>query len=147
MLNIQQILNSLPHRYPFLLVDRIIEVNKEEKFLKALKNVTINEAFFNGHFPSRPIMPGVLIVEALAQSCALLATQLSPEDARSKLFLLAGVGETKFKRMVEPGDQLMLEARVISDRHKLLKCSATATVNGELVCTTVLSSMSREVEV
>lgn len=143
-MNIQKILENIPHRYPFLLVDRVLDFNKKEKTLKAIKNVTINEAFFTGHFPQRPIMPGVLMIEALAQACGLLATQCYP-DEQGSLFLLASIGETKFKRIVEPGDQLLLDVQIISDRHKVLKCKARATVHDEVVCTTTLTSVRREV--
>ncbi len=144
-MNIQKILERIPHRYPFLLVDRVLEMNEKEKTLKAIKNVTINEAFFTGHFPQRPVMPGVLIIESLAQACALLALQCYPEESPTSLYLLTGIGETKFKRIVEPGDQLILEVEIVSDRHKLLKCKATASVNGEIACTTTITSVRREV--
>lgn len=144
MMNIQKILESMPHRYPFLLVDRVLQFDLEKKTLQAIKNVSINEPFFNGHFPQRPVMPGVLMVEALAQACGLLATQAYPK-AGSSLYLLAGVGETRFKRIVEPGDQLLLNVQIISDRHEVLKCKAVASVNDEIACATTITSVRREV--
>lgn len=143
-MNIQKILESLPHRYPFLLVDRVVEIELK-KSLKAIKNVTINESFFGGHFPQRPIMPGVLIVEALAQACGLLAAHSYPDPTGNALFLLAGIDNTRFKRIVEPGDQLLLSVEMKSDKHNLLKCRGIATVNGEIACQTDLTSVRREV--
>ena len=143
-MNIQKILDTLPHRYPFLLVDRVLEFEKK-KSLIAIKNVTMNEPFFAGHFPQRPIMPGVLIVEALAQACALLATHSYPDPNGQALFLLAGIDKTRFKRIVEPGDQLLLTVTMQSDKHKVLKCLGIATVNGEVACETHLMSVRREV--
>ncbi len=143
-MNIQKIMEAIPHRYPFLLVDRVLEINAK-KSLKAIKNVTVNEAFFVGHFPQRPVMPGVLIVEALAQACGLLATYSYPDPSGNALFLLAGIEKTRFKRIVEPGDQLILHITMTSDKHRLLKCRGVATVNDEVACTTELSSVRREV--
>ncbi len=113
MMNIHQILKQLPHRYPFLLVDRVLELEKG-KTLKALKNVTMNEPFFEGHFPHRPVMPGVLMLEALAQAAALLAfdaLNTSPND--ETVYYFAGIDGARFKRPVEPGDQLILEVELL----------------------------------
>ncbi|HSO44236.1 MAG TPA: 3-hydroxyacyl-ACP dehydratase FabZ, partial [Rhodoferax sp.] len=109
-MDIHKILTKLPHRYPFLLVDRVLEIDKG-KTIKALKNVTINEPFFQGHFPYRPVMPGVLMLEALAQASALLAFDAMDSGAtEDKVYYLAGLDGVRLKRPVEPGDQLILEA-------------------------------------
>ena len=113
MMDIHQILKQLPHRYPFLMVDRVLEIDKG-KTIKALKNVTINEPFFEGHFPHRPVMPGVLMLEALAQAAALLAfdaLDASPND--QSVYYFAGIDAARFKRPVEPGDQLVLEVELV----------------------------------
>ena len=111
LMDIHQIIKKLPHRYPFLLVDRVVEFEKDVR-IKALKNVTINEPFFNGHFPNRPVMPGVLMLEALAQASALLSFASEGEQSDgSRLYYFAGIDGARFKRVVEPGDQLILESR------------------------------------
>lgn len=122
---------SLPHRYPFLLVDRVVEVAADGKSGVALKNVTINEPFFQGHFPHYPIMPGVLIVEALAQAGA--ATLLTPEVRQGKLAVLAGVDGFRFRRPVRPGDTLRLEVTLTHMRGPVGKIAGRATVDGKLV--------------
>ena len=111
-LDIHQILRLLPHRYPFLLIDRVLDYTKGES-LTAIKNVTIDEPFFPGHFPSRPVMPGVLVVEAMAQACGVL-TNLSDETQHSDkgVFLFVGIDKARFKRQVEPGDQLRFEVKI-----------------------------------
>ena len=116
MMDIQHILRKLPHRYPFLLVDRVLEFEKDVR-IKALKNVTINEPFFGGHFPSRPVMPGVLMLEALAQAAALLSFEsMGTEPGDDTVVYFVGIDGARFKRPVGPGDQLILEARI--DRAK-----------------------------
>ena len=130
-LNIEEIKNIIPHRYPFLLVDRIIEF-EEEKSITGIKNVTSNEEFFNGHFPSHPVMPGVLIIEALAQTGAVLVLK-KPEN-KGKIAFFAGIDNVRFKRQVVPGDQLKLEIEVIKLRSSMGKCKAIATVEGEIAC-------------
>ncbi|WP_100332456.1 3-hydroxyacyl-ACP dehydratase FabZ [Bacillus xiapuensis] len=131
MLDIQQIKEIIPHRYPFLLVDRILEV-EEGKRAVGIKNVTGNEEFFNGHFPDYPVMPGVLIIEALAQVGAV--AMLIKEENRGKLGFLAGVDKCRFKRQIRPGDQLRLEVEMIRFRGAIGKGKASATVDGELAC-------------
>ena len=131
-LEITEILKYLPHRYPFLLVDRILELEEGQRVL-ALKNVTINEPFFPGHFPHHPVMPGVLIVEALAQAAAVLAfrTHGSVPDDDSVVYF-AGIDKARFKRPVVPGDQLMLEARISRNMRNIWKFEGVARVDGEL---------------
>lgn len=131
MLDIQQIKEIIPHRYPFLLVDQILEV-EEGKRAVGIKNVTANEEFFNGHFPEFPVMPGVLIVEALAQVGAV--AMLKKEENKGKLALFAGIDSCRFKRQVRPGDQLRLEVEMTRVRGAIGKGKGTATVNGEIAC-------------
>ncbi|MFA1735955.1 3-hydroxyacyl-ACP dehydratase FabZ [Lysinibacillus fusiformis] len=131
MLTSQQIQEILPHRYPFLLVDRIEEL-EEGKRAVGLKNVTINEEFFNGHFPQYPVMPGVLIVEALAQVSAVI--MLTKEGNDGRLGLLAGIDQCRFKKQVKPGDQLRLEVEITRVKGSIGKGKGIATVDGELVC-------------
>lgn len=131
MLNIEEIKEIIPHRYPFLLVDRVLEV-EEGKRAVGIKNVTANEEFFNGHFPDYPVMPGVLIVEALAQVGAV--AMLKKEENRGRLAFFTGIDNCRFKKQVKPGDQLRLEVEIIRSRGALGKGKATATVDGELVC-------------
>ena len=132
LMDIHQIIRKLPHRYPFLLVDRVIELEKDVR-IKALKNVTINEPFFNGHFPNRPVMPGVLMLEALAQASALLSFASEGEESDgSRLYYFAGIDGARFKRIVEPGDQLILESKIERKKASIYKYSTRATVNGEL---------------
>lgn len=130
-----QIQEILPHRYPFQLVDRIVEFTEGERIV-GQKNVTINEPFFQGHFPGKPIMPGVLIIEALAQAGAVLV--LGKPENKGKIGLLAGIDKCRFKRQVVPGDQLRLEIEVIKLRGSVGKCQAQALVDGELACSAEL---------
>ena len=125
----------LPHRYPFLYIDKVIDVVPNES-ITALKNVTINEPFFQGHFPQRPVMPGVLLVEAMAQASGILTYKtLGVEpDFEKELFYLAGVDNCRFKRMVVPGDQLILKVSVLRHRRDLWKFKGEALVDGELAC-------------
>lgn len=129
-IDIHRIRSILPHRYPFLMVDRVLEYRLGES-LVAIKNVTINEPFFQGHFPGRPVFPGVLILEALAQASALLASHSEPAQTRGEIILLfAGIDKARFKRLVEPGDQLRLEVAETNYRAKIWKYSTRATVDG-----------------
>jgi 3-hydroxyacyl-[acyl-carrier-protein] dehydratase len=142
-MDINEILNYLPHRYPFLLLDRVIEI-KEGESLVALKNVTMNEAFFMGHFPGRPVMPGVLILEALAQAGGVLAyksTNTSPKDG--VLYYFAGIDNARFRKVVEPGDQLRLEVKLTRSKREIWKLLAKAYVDDELVCEAELTSARR----
>ncbi|WEV44646.1 3-hydroxyacyl-ACP dehydratase FabZ [Streptococcaceae bacterium ESL0687] len=128
MIDINKIKESLPHRYPMLLVDRVLEVSEDE--ITALKNVTINEPFFNGHFPEYPVMPGVLIMEALAQAAGVL--ELSKDENKGKLVFYAGMDNVKFKKQVVPGDQLILKAKFIKRRGPIAVVEAQASVDGKL---------------
>jgi 3-hydroxyacyl-[acyl-carrier-protein] dehydratase len=145
LMDIHQIIKKLPHRYPFLLVDRVIEFEKDVH-IKALKNVTINEPFFNGHFPNRPVMPGVLMLEALAQASALLSFSSEGEASDgSRLYYFAGIDGARFKRVVEPGDQLILESRIERKKAGIYKYATRATVNGELAVEAQLMCTVRSV--
>jgi beta-hydroxyacyl-ACP dehydratase FabZ len=130
--DIQAIMDFLPHRYPFILVDRILDLIPGEK-ITALKNVTINEPFFQGHFPSYPIMPGVLIVEAMAQAAGLLALESMPAEKRGAPVFFMGLDKVKFRKPVVPGDQLVLEVQIIKFRSKVVKASGKAFVKDNVV--------------
>jgi 3-hydroxyacyl-[acyl-carrier-protein] dehydratase len=129
-LNVEEILQYLPHRYPFMLVDRVLEY-EEGKSLLAMKNITYNEPFFTGHFPAKPVMPGVLVVEALAQAAGLLVFLIT--DSK-ELFYFAGIDNARFKRVVEPGDQLLLHVSVERQKKNVWKFNTTATVDGSIAC-------------
>jgi len=130
--DIHHIMEILPHRYPFLLIDRVVEYQLEDS-LQALKNVTVNEPFFQGHFPGRPVFPGVLILEAIAQASAILASKSLDEDpGENVIFLFAGIDNARFKRPVEPGDQLVLDVRQTHYKRKIWKYSGQASVDGTL---------------
>ena len=145
LLDIHKILKKLPHRYPFLLVDRVIEFEKDKRLL-ALKNVTINEPFFVGHFPVRPVMPGVLILEALAQTAALLSFESAGQDISDDMVVyFVGIDGARFKRPVEPGDQLKLEAQLDRARAGIYKYKTKAFVDGEVVAEAELMCTMRRV--
>ncbi len=132
IIDIHKIRQILPHRYPFLMVDRVLDYTLGER-LTAIKNVTVNEPFFQGHFPERPVFPGVLILEALAQASALLASHSVDDIEEDIIFLFAGVDKARFKRPVEPGDQMMLEVEQTNYKRLIWKYSTKATVDGKLV--------------
>lgn len=133
-IDINSIVRYLPHRFPFLLVDRILEIKRGESIV-GLKNITINEAHFMGHFPGYPVMPGVLIVEALAQTSGILTLEtMGVEYSDENLFLLAGIDNTRFKRMVIPGDQLRLEVKILKQKNKIWKFHGLAIVDDEVAC-------------
>lgn len=136
--NSNDILKILPHRYPFVLIDRVLEMDGD-KHIKALKNVSINEAFFQGHFPTEHVMPGVLIVEAMAQTGAVLL--LNQEGKKGQIAYFAGIKNCKFRRKVIPGDQLIFEVKLIRSRENYGVASAIATVDGEVACEAEISFM------
>ncbi len=129
MLNVTEIMKRIPHRYPFLLVDRVLELNKEEQTIKGKKNVTVNEEFFNGHFPEHPIMPGVLIVEGMAQCLGVLVL----EGMVDKIPYFAGIEGAKFKQPVVPGDTIIYEGKVNKIKRNVVKASGKAYVDDKLV--------------
>lgn len=146
-MNINDILRLLPHRYPFLLIDKVLEY-KEGEFLRGYKNVTFNEPFFNGHFPQRPIMPGVLILEAMAQATGLLAFRTVDRAANSdSLFFLVGIDKARFKRPVEPGDQLMLEARFVNSKRGIWVFECEAKVGDKLAASAQIMCTERGVDI
>jgi len=145
MMDIHQILKRLPHRYPILLVDRVIALEKG-KSIKALKNVTINEPFFQGHFPYRPVMPGVLMLEALAQAAALLAFDaMGKEPSEDLVYYFAGIDNARFKRPVEPGDQLTLDVEMVRMKAGIFKFNCSASVDGTLAVQAELTCAVRPV--
>jgi 3-hydroxyacyl-[acyl-carrier-protein] dehydratase len=135
--DIQEIMGLLPHRYPFLLIDRIVEFEPTKR-LVAIKNVTINEPFFQGHFPGHPIMPGVLVVEAMAQAGGIIILHETP-DRESKLVVFTGIERAKFRRPVTPGDQLRIEVDVLSFRPRAGRIEGRALVDGKLACEATLT--------
>jgi 3-hydroxyacyl-[acyl-carrier-protein] dehydratase len=145
MMDIHQILQKLPHRYPFLLVDRVLEIEKG-KSIKALKNVTINEPFFVGHFPHRPVMPGVLMLEAMAQTAALLSfATLGITLDEKTVYYFAGIDAARFKRPVEPGDQLVMDVTLGRAKSGIFKFHGVARVGEELACEAELMCTMRTV--
>jgi 3-hydroxyacyl-[acyl-carrier-protein] dehydratase len=144
-IDINKILELLPHRYPFLLIDKIVTY-KEYDFLTAIKNVTINEPFFTGHFPENPIMPGVLILEALAQAGALLSSlSRTPNEGYKFIYFFAGIDNARFKQIVIPGDQLRLEAKITNRKGDFWRFNGEAYVEDKLVCSAELLSASKQI--
>ena len=135
--NIKEILAYLPHRYPFILIDRILELEPGKRAL-GLKNVTINEPFFQGHFPDNPIMPGVMIIEAMAQAGGVLAVVSQPQQSNPEKIYFMGIERVKFRKPVIPGDQLLFEIRQLKRRSNVVKMDGTATVDGDIVAEGVL---------
>lgn len=145
MMDIHEILRLLPHRYPFLMVDRVLAI-ETGKSIRSLKNVTINEPFFSGHFPHRPVMPGVLMLEAMAQTAALLSfatAGVTPDD--KTVYYFAGIDGARFKRPVEPGDQLVMEVTLLRTRGGIYKFKGVAHVGEELACEAELMCTMRTV--
>lgn len=146
IIDIYEVMKYLPHRYPFLLIDRVVECTPGES-LVALKNVTINEPFFPGHFPHRPVMPGVLIMEALAQATGILSFKTSntmPSD--DSLYYFVGIDKARFKQPVEPGDQLMLHVKVLKSKGGIWKFDAVARVDGKVAASAELMCAERKIE-
>ncbi|MFA6302524.1 MAG: 3-hydroxyacyl-ACP dehydratase FabZ [Legionella sp.] len=146
LIDINKILSLLPHRYPFLLVDRVLEY-KVGEYLTGIKNVSMNENFFTGHFPGNPIMPGVLMLEALAQACAILASLSStPKEGCEILHFFAGIDNAKFKQIVIPGDQLRLEVKLLGQKRDFWRMHGEAYVGDKLACSADLLSAAKEVK-
>jgi len=143
LLDVKKILNHITNRYPFLFVDRIVEIHGDEKIV-GIKNVSINENFFQGHFPNRPVMPGVLICEAMAQVGAIFAHNARGGRDDNKVFMLTGLDNVKFKRPVEPGDQLRMELTIVKRRGSFWKMQGVATVDQKLVAQAEISAMEVE---
>ncbi|HCW96912.1 MAG TPA: 3-hydroxyacyl-[acyl-carrier-protein] dehydratase FabZ [Pseudomonas sp.] len=145
MMDINEIREYLPHRYPFLLVDRVVELDTEAKRIRAYKNVTINEPFFTGHFPQHPIMLGVLIIEAMAQAAGILGFKmmdLKPSDGT--LYYFVGSDKLRFRQPVLPGDQLILEAKYLSVKRGIWKFECEASVDGKAVCSAEIICAERK---
>ncbi len=143
-MDIHRVLELLPHRYPFLLIDRVIELKRNE-YLIALKNVSFNEPYFTGHFPVRPVMPGVLIVEAMAQATGLLAMESRPEEVGEKaLYYFVGIDKARFKRPVEPGDQMIIEVALKAVRRGIWKFTGEARVDNRLVAAADIMCTARD---
>lgn len=146
IMDVTEIRRFLAHRYPFLLVDKVVQL-EPEKSITAIKNVTINEPFFNGHFPAQPIMPGVLIVEALAQATGLLGFKtMSDEPQPDLLYVLAGIDKVKFKQQVVPGDQLELYAEIIRHKGPMWIYNTEARVNGRVVTSAEIKCVATKIE-
>ncbi|MCU7830029.1 MAG: 3-hydroxyacyl-ACP dehydratase FabZ [Candidatus Thiodiazotropha sp. (ex Myrtea sp. 'scaly one' KF741663)] len=144
-MDINKVLSLLPHRYPFLLIDRVVEFEKDAR-LQALKNVTYNEPFFNGHFPVQPVMPGVLIVEAMAQATGLLAMESNPETVNeTTIYLFVGIDKARFKQQVEPGDQLIIDVEQNKMKRGIGFFTCSATVDGRTVATAEIMCTAREI--
>ena len=144
MMDVNEVRRYLPHRYPFLLVDRVVDMTLGESIV-AYKNVSVNEPFFNGHFPDYPVMPGVLIVEAMAQAAGILGFKTmdkTPQDG--SIYYFVGADNTRFKRPVVPGDRLQLEASIVTERRGIWKFECKATVDGELVCSSTILCADRK---
>ncbi|WP_133011918.1 3-hydroxyacyl-ACP dehydratase FabZ [Marinomonas flavescens] len=145
IMDVNEIRKYLPHRYPFLLVDRVIEINLNDSIV-AYKNVTVNEPFFTGHFPNYPVMPGVLIIEAMAQAAGVLGFKTmgkTPEDG--SIYYFVGADKARFKRPVVPGDRLQLEAKIITEKRGIWKFECRASVDGELACSATIMCADRKV--
>ena len=143
-LNIYEVMKYLPHRYPFLLIDRVLDYTENET-LHAIKNVSMNEPFFQGHFPEYPVMPGVLILEALAQATGILAFQsMKDKLSEDNLYLFVGIDNARFKKQVVPGDQLHLKVKLLKEKRGIWKFEAEAYVDDQLACSAVLMGAARD---
>jgi 3-hydroxyacyl-[acyl-carrier-protein] dehydratase len=145
VMNYKEITDLLPHRYPFLLVDRVTDLERKVS-INGYKNITSNEPFFNGHFPGNPIMPGVLILEALAQLSGLLGLEaMGQDDAKNTIYLFAGIDKVRFKKPVVPGDRLDMEARYVNDKHGIWRFECEAKVDGILACKALIMCAARDI--
>ena len=146
MIGIEEIKDILPHRYPFLLVDRVVSVDTENNIIECLKNVTSNEPHFNGHFPQHQIMPGVMLVEALAQAAGILGFQMKGKEAVNDetIYYFAGADNVRFKRPVVPGDQVILRAEFKALKRSIWKFSCQASVDGKIVCSADITCARKE---
>lgn len=145
MMDIHQILQRLPHRFPILLVDRVLEIERGKR-IKALKNVTVNEPFFPGHFPHRPVMPGVLMLEAMAQTAALLTfDSLEVASDKDTVYYFAGIDGARFKRPVEPGDQFVMDVTLERSKAGIFRFQAQGSVDGQLACEAQLMCTMRKI--
>lgn len=145
-LSIENILAYLPHRYPFLLVDRVLDIDCERQHISAIKNVSFNEPFFQGHFPGAPVMPGVLLIEAMAQAGGLLGLKLlesEGEDAHGRLVYFMSIDEAKFRKPVVPGDQVRFEVQMHQRKRNIMKQRAEAWIGDQLACEAWLKAMIR----
>ncbi|MGN0895016.1 MAG: 3-hydroxyacyl-ACP dehydratase FabZ [Succinivibrio sp.] len=135
-MNVEQIMDLLPHRYPFLMIDRVVDysITEEHKTLRAIKNITFNEPYFQGHFPGKPILPGVLILEAMAQATGILAFTMVGKPNDGELYYFAAIDNARFKRPVVPGDQLVLDVEYFKEKRGIASFSGVATVDGKVVC-------------
>ncbi len=146
MMDIHEILAVLPHRHPFLLIDRVLELDPG-KSVVAIKNISINDPFFQGHFPGRPVMPGVLILESLAQACGILAiTILANYSPKTSVIYLAGVDNVRFKQVVEPGDQMQLNVELVRHKADIIKFTGSAYVNAKLACAANLTCARSDIK-
>ncbi len=145
VLDIEAIMDLLPHRYPFLMIDRVLEykITEEHKTLRAIKNVSVNEPFFQGHFPGKKVLPGVLILEAMAQATGVLAFTMVGKPAPGKLYYFAAIDNARFKRPVVPGDQLVLDVEYLRERCGIASFKGVATVDGNVACTADLMCAKR----
>ena len=145
-MEVAEIKNLLPHRYPFLLLDRVVEYEANERIV-CIKNVTINEPFFDGHFPYRPVFPGVLMLESIAQASAVLVSLIIDAKAsRKNVYLFAGVDKARFRSPAEPGDQLVIDVSLGAHRKALWRCSGKITVQGRTICTSEVLFTHRPIE-
>ena len=144
-LNVEEIMELLPHRYPFLMVDKVLDyqVTDEHKTLRAVKNVSFNEPFFQGHFPGKPVLPGVLILEAMAQATGVLAFTMVGKPEPDELYYFAAIDNARFKRPVVPGDQLVLDVEFLKEKRGIASFKGVATVDGEIVCSADLMCAKR----
>ena len=145
-LDVEQIMDLLPHRYPFLMIDRVLDykITEEHKTLRAIKNVSFNEPFFQGHFPGKPILPGVLILEAMAQATGILSFKVVGKPKDDELYYFAAIDNARFKRPVFPGDQLVLDVELLREVKGIAKFTGVASVDGQVVCTAELMCAKRK---